>query len=45
MSRKHNDHADRNRLAWPEAIGLTLLIAFWAMVCAGWFDLMLPWER
>lgn len=36
---------DGHRLAWPDALALTLLIGFWAMVCAGWFDPMLPWVK
>jgi hypothetical protein len=32
-------------LGWPEAVGLTILIAFIAMLAAGWFNVMLPWVR
>lgn len=38
-------HFDGHRLPWPDAVGLTALIAFWGMLSAGWFDPMLPWVK
>jgi hypothetical protein len=39
------DELDGHRLEWPAALCITVLIALWAMVCAGWFDPMLPWVK
>lgn len=36
---------DENRLPLMDAIALTLVIAFAAMVIAGWFNPMLPWVK
>ena len=37
-----DDHSG-NSLGMPEAVGMTVVIAFATMMAAGWFDLMLPW--
>lgn len=43
--RHRRQHFDQGTMAWPEALGLTALIAFATMLMAGWFNLMLPWVR
>ena len=44
-ARHRSELFEQGTMAWPEALGLTVLIAFVTMLMAGWFDLMLPWGR
>ncbi|BFU45182.1 hypothetical protein KRMM14A1004_34190 [Krasilnikovia sp. MM14-A1004] len=35
----------RDRIGWPEAMGITAALALLALVASGWVDAMLPWAR
>jgi hypothetical protein len=34
---------ESHSLPWPDAIALTALLVFIALMASGWFDSMLPW--
>ena len=43
-ARSAANECTENQISIVEAVAYTLLIAFFAMVALGWFDLMIPWQ-